>query len=94
MAVRNGLPTASRKTSRRAPGPRTRRLTHALYGLIAQLLSEIARDWSRCPRAACRRRRRCCGAHCYAGRFLRQPEIRQALRPTHRAARRAMRQQS
>jgi len=56
-----------------------------LYGLVARLLSEIARDWARCPRAACRRRRRCCGTRCDNGRFLRRPEIRKALRrPRHR----------
>jgi hypothetical protein len=55
-----------------------------LYGVISQLLSEVARDWSRCPRAACRRRRRCCGARCDNGRFLRRPEIRAAMRRPRR----------
>jgi hypothetical protein len=83
MVVRNDLRTFSRKTPRRAPGPRTRHLTHALYGVIAQLLAEIARNWTRCPRAACRRRKRCCGAHCDAGRFLRQAKIHRAMRQQH-----------
>jgi len=77
-----GFKAPPRPTRRRSRDPRIRDLTLALYGLTARLLSQIAREWRRCPRAACRRRRRCCGTRCAPGQVLHQPAIREALRPS------------